>query len=62
MFVMFAVLLLVIPKLFLMWNSKFQTKDARGIMVANYYLLYRTVIKCLSPESVMKAASQMKEV
>ena len=59
---MFIVFLVVIPKLFLVWNSKFQTKDARGIVVANYYLLYRMFIYGLSPEAVLKTASQMKEV
>ena len=44
MFGMFFILLLVIPKLFLNWNAKFQTKDSRGILLGNYYLLYRMFV------------------
>ena len=59
---MFSILLLVIPKLFLSWNSKFQTKDGRGVLVANYYLLYRMFVCDLSYPNIMKTLSQMKEV
>lgn len=33
LFAIFALLLLVIPKIFLMWNNKVQTKDGRGVSV-----------------------------
>lgn len=58
----FAILLLVIPKVFLNWNSKFQTKDTRGILVENYYLLYTMFVKDMSYPNIMKTLSQMKEV
>lgn len=59
---MFAILLVLIPKLFLNWNSKFQTTDGRGVLVSNYYLLYRMFVCDLGYPNIMKTLSQMKEV
>ena len=57
---MFIILLLIIPKTFLNWNSKFQTQDGRGILVSNYYLLYRMFVCDLGYPNIMKTLSQMK--
>ena len=42
----FLILLVIVPRLFLAWNSKIKMKDESGMEIANYF----SIFKCFTPK------------